>query len=112
MIFYVLKKLCLNNIIIILIFIKILINRNINDNNIIINLFIIDQISRFINFRNFINKTKRKRFRDNNFYFYDDYINHIIVNYFLKKIVEKRKTLFRSINAFFYNFKRFRSKNV
>ena len=40
MIFYISKKLRFNNIIIILIFINALINYNINDNNIIINLFI------------------------------------------------------------------------
>ena len=42
MIFYVLKKLRLNNIIIISTFINVLINYNISDNNIIINLFVID----------------------------------------------------------------------
>ena len=42
MIFYVLKKSRFNNITIILIFINVSINYNINDNNIIINLFIID----------------------------------------------------------------------
>ena len=42
MIFYVLKKSRFDNIIFILIFINVLINYNINDNNIIINLFIID----------------------------------------------------------------------
>ena len=40
MIFYISQKLRFNNIIIILIFINALINYNINDNNIIINLFI------------------------------------------------------------------------
>ena len=33
----------------------------------IISLFIIDQIYRLIDFRNFINKIKRKRYRYNNF---------------------------------------------
>ena len=42
MIFYVLKKSRFENIIIILIFINVLINFNINNNNIIINLFVID----------------------------------------------------------------------
>ena len=42
MIFYIFKKLRLNIIIIISTFINILINYNINNNNIIINLFIID----------------------------------------------------------------------
>ena len=72
MIFDVFKKLRFDIIIIISIFINALINRNINDNNIIINLFIIDQAFRFINFHNFINKAKRKRRRDNNFYFYNN----------------------------------------
>ena len=42
MIFYVFKKSRFNIIIIISIFVNVLINRNINDNNIIINLFIIN----------------------------------------------------------------------
>ena len=42
MIFYVLKKLRFNIIIIIFIFINVLINYNINNDNIIINLFIIN----------------------------------------------------------------------
>ena len=58
MIFYVSQKSRLNNIIIILIFINVSINRNIKDNNIIINLFVIDQVFRLINSRDFINKTK------------------------------------------------------
>ena len=59
MIFYVLKKSRFDIIIIItLIFIDVLINYNINDNNIIINLFIIDQNLYFIDFRDLINKAK------------------------------------------------------
>ena len=42
MIFYVFKKSGFNIIIIILVFVNVLINRNINDDNIIINLFIIN----------------------------------------------------------------------
>ena len=113
MIFYAFKKSCFNIIIIIiLIFINALINRNINNNNIIINLFVIDLIFRFIDFCDFINKTKRKRYRDNNFYFYNKYINHVIVNYFLKRIVEKCKALFRLINVFFATLNILDSKNV
>ena len=81
--FYVFKRSRINIIIIIFIFIDVLINRNINNNNIIINLLIIDYIFRFIDVRDLINKIKRKRYRDNNFCFYNEYTNYIIVNCFL-----------------------------
>ena len=42
MIFYIFKKFCFNIIIIILILVNALINRNINDNKIVINLSIIN----------------------------------------------------------------------
>ena len=112
MIFYAFKESRLNIIIIILTFINVLITRNINNNNIIINLFIINQIFRFIDSRNLINKAKYKRRRDNNFCFYDEYINYVIVNYLLKRITKKRKTLFRLINAFLAILNIFDLKNI
>ena len=112
MISYALKKSRFNIIIIILTFINVLINRNINDDNIIINLFIIDQISYFVDFYNLINKAKRKRRRDNNLYFYDKCISHVVVNCLLKRIVEKRKVLFRSMNVFLTISNIFDLKNI
>ena len=112
MISYVFKKSRFNIIIIISTCINALINYNINNNNIIINLFIIDQISHLIDFYDFINKIKRKRYRDNNIYLYNEYINHVIVNCLLKRIIKKRKILFRSINAFLATSNTFDSKNI
>ena len=112
MIFYVFKKLYFNIIIIISTFINVLINYNINDNNIIINLFIIDQISHSVDFCDFINKMKRKCYYNNNFYFYNEYINYVVVNYFLKRIVEKSKILFYLINVFIAISNIFDLKNI
>ena len=81
--YYVFKRPRINIIIIVFIFVNISINRNINNDNIIINLLIIDQIPCFVNVYNFINKKKRKCYRDNNFCFYNKYINYIVANCFL-----------------------------
>ena len=76
------------------------------------NFSIINQIFRFIDARDFINEIKYKYYRYNNFYLYNEYLNHIIANCFLRRIVEKRIILFRSINVSFVTLNIANAKNV